>query len=147
MFKRQKPTWMLAGAISHIATAVSFAAGKSAARSGVHPPGQLGVARIWHGRVPNAKASEYADYLYANGITRIRKLPSNLGVQVLRRQVGDFTDFTVISYWPSHESIKEWAGNDVTKARYLDRDKEYLVELEPEVQHHDIIVSEGKTTK
>ena len=129
-----------------LACAGSFAAGRASA--GLHEPGELGVARIWHGRVPTAKAGEYARYLYDAGITHMRARPSNLGIQVLRRTMGDVTDFTVISYWPSHESIAEWADkSDVTKARYLDRDKEYLLELEPNVAHYDVVVSEGRFTR
>jgi hypothetical protein len=41
---------------------------------GVHRTGELGVARIWHGRTPLAKADEYEKYLYAEGIAKIRTL-------------------------------------------------------------------------
>lgn len=122
-----------------------FAAGRGTA--GLHPAGELGLARIWHGRVANAKADEYARYLYDGGVTKMRSRPSNLGVQVFRKTDGDFTDFLVVSYWPSRDSVREWAGNDIDKTRYLDRDKEYLVELEPLVQHYDVIVTEGRVTK
>ena len=129
-----------------LACAAAFAAGRASV--GLHKPGELGVARIWHGRDPAAKADEDARYLYDAGITHMRQRPSNLGIQVFRRTMGDVTDFTVISYWPTHESIAEWADKtDVTKARYLDRDKEYLLELEPNVAHYDVIVSEGQFTK
>ena len=122
--------------------AAGFAAGR-----GVRPAGELGLARIWHGRVANAKAVEYEKYLYEGGVTKMRARPSNLGVQVFRKTDGAFTDFLVVSYWPSRDSVREWAGADIDQTRYLDRDKEYLVELEPLVQHYDIIVSEGKVTK
>lgn len=128
-----------------VACAGSFAAGRASA--GLHPAGELGVARIWHGRTTAAKADEYAKYLYDTGITKIRSRPSNLGVQVFRRNDGDYADFLVISYWPSRDSVREWAGNDIEKTRYLDRDKEYLVELEPLVKHYDVLVSEGSVTK
>lgn len=128
-----------------LACAGSFAAGRASA--GLHPAGELGVARIWHGRTTAAKADEYAKYLYDTGITKIRSRPSNLGVQVFRRDDGDSADFLVISYWPSRDSVREWAGNDIEKTRYLDRDKEYLVELEPLVKHYDVLVSEGSVTK
>lgn len=138
--------WFLLSSLFVVACAGAFAAGRASA--GLHAPGELGVARIWHGRVPAAKADEYARYLYAAGITHMRARPSNLGVQVFRRTMNDVTDFTVISYWPSHESIAEWADKtDVTKARYLDRDPQFLLELEPNVAHYDIVVSEGRVTK
>jgi heme-degrading monooxygenase HmoA len=113
---------------------------------GLHPPGFLGVARIWHGRTPRAKADEYEQYLYSEGITKIRKLPGNLGVQVLRRDESDETDFLVVSWWPSRDAVREWAGEEIEKTRYLEKDHEYLLELEPTVRHYDVIVAEGRTT-
>lgn len=113
---------------------------------GLHPAGELGVARIWHGRTPLAKADDYEKYLYSEGIAKIRMLPGNLGVHVLRRDEKDEADFLVVSYWPSRQAVREWAGEDIEKTRYLDKDREYLLELEPTVRHYDVIVAEGRTT-
>ena len=132
-----------------LSLAVLAAACATASRStmvGLHPPGFLGVARIWHGRTPRAKADEYEKYLYSEGITKIRNLPGNLGVQVLRRDEAEETDFLVVSWWPSRAAVREWAGEDIEKTRYLARDREYLLELEPTVRHYDVIVAEGRTT-
>ena len=37
------------------------------------------VARMWHGRVPDARAEEYYAYLKSAGITRLEQIPGNLG--------------------------------------------------------------------
>src|ERR1043165_352345 len=98
-----------------LACAAGFAAGRGTA--GLHPAGDLGVARIWHGRTTNAKADEYAQYLYEGGIQKMRSRPSNLGVQVFRKTDGGFTDFLVVSYWPSRDSVREWAGAEIDRTR------------------------------
>ena len=96
------------------------------------------VARIWRGRTLAAKADEYEAYLFASGIKRVRATPGNLGVTVLRRADGDQTEFLVISIWESLDAVKRFAGADYEKAVILDRDREYLVEVEPTVRHYTV---------
>ncbi|MBD2445608.1 antibiotic biosynthesis monooxygenase [Nostoc sp. FACHB-152] len=100
------------------------------------------VARIWQGKTPNAKAAEYYDYLLKAGITKIKSIPGNLGVQVFRRNVGEVTEFTVISYWRSRDAIRAFAGNDIEKVSPLPRDNEYLIEPEAKVKHFDVLLDE-----
>lgn len=102
------------------------------------------VARVWQGKTPNAKAAEYYDYLVKAGITKIKSIPGNLGVQVFRRTVGEVTEFTVISYWRSRDAIKAFAGNDIEKVRPLPRDNEYLIDPEDKVKHFDVLIDERK---
>lgn len=96
------------------------------------------VARMWRGRVPTARADEYAKYLYDNGPVVIRKIAGNLGAEMLRRTDGDVTEFVVISYWPDRESIKAFAGADIEKAHFLARDREFLIDPDEFVRHYDV---------
>ena len=96
------------------------------------------IARIWHGQVPASRGEEYAKYLYENGVLKLRSIPRNLGVQMFRRTIGDREDFLVISYWPSEDAIHAYAGDDITKARFLPRDREFLIDPETEVRHYRI---------
>lgn len=110
-------------------------------------PGPLGVARVWHGRTPAAKADEYAKYILDGDIRQIRSLAGNLGVQVLRRTDGAFVDFVVLSYWPSRDAIRQWAGENLEQAKYSDKEREYLINPEPTVTHYDIVFNEGRATR
>lgn len=103
---------------------------------------QAAVARVWHGRTSESKAKEYTAYLNEAGIPKIRSVPGNLGVQLFRRIENGVSDFVVISYWDSRDTIKQFAGEDIEKTHHLPRDPEFLLELEPTVKHYDIIVNE-----
>ncbi len=106
--------------------------------------GRKPIARIWRGRTLAAKADEYEAYLFASGITKVRETPGNLGVTVLRRADGPQTEFLVISIWESIDAVKRFAGKDYQKAVILDRDREYLIEVEPTVRHYEIEKEERK---
>jgi heme-degrading monooxygenase HmoA len=100
------------------------------------------IARVWTGQVAAARADEYERYLYENGIKALRRTRGNLGAQMLRRTAGDRVSFVVISYWPSEESIRAWAGENLTKVRFLPRDPEFLIDPETEVKHYVIAADE-----
>ena len=106
------------------------------------PAPQTAIARIWRGRTLASKADEYAHYLDANGIAKIRATPGNRGVTVLRRTDGDKAEFLVISIWDSIDAVKNFAGADYQKTVILPRDREYLIEVEPDVLHYQIVREE-----
>ena len=93
------------------------------------------IARTWHGRTRTFDAEIYRNYVISTGIRDLVATNGNLGVQIWQKTEKDITHIWVVSYWNSYESIKKFAGNDVEIARYYDNDKNYLLELEPHVQH------------
>lgn len=102
------------------------------------------IARIWHGRTLTAKADEYEKYLNASGVAQILKTDGNHGVEVLRKTDGPRTDFIVISYWESIDAVKRFAGADYQKAVILGRDREFLIEIEPNVLHYEVVRAAGE---
>jgi heme-degrading monooxygenase HmoA len=102
------------------------------------------IARMWHGKTKTEKADEYERYLRAEGISKIKAIDGNKGVQLLRKSEGDTTEFMVISYWESIDAIKKFAGEDYQKAYQLPRDPEYLLKPESVVQHFEVRLNEWK---
>ena len=101
------------------------------------------IARIWRGRTARARADEYEAYNYEVGIKPL--IEKALGVQCLREDRGDETEFVTISYWESVEAMARFTGGDPTRIHHLDRDPEFLIELPTEVQVLDIRASHGDT--
>lgn len=132
---------------------VCFAVGCQSAQNQNNQPAKVSesiqkakIARIWHGRLPDAKADEYEKYLYEEGVKKIEAIQGNLGVQMLRHSQDGITEFTVISYWASKDDINRYAGEDIEKTHNLPKDAEYLLELEPQVKNFDLKVNDWKQT-
>lgn len=100
------------------------------------------IARIWHGVTPAAQADAYAAYLDQTGVRECRATPGNRGVYVLRRIQHDRAEFTFVSLWESLDAIRRFAGEDYEKARYFGEDRAFLLELEPFVEHYDVIAGD-----
>ncbi|HKW41380.1 MAG TPA: hypothetical protein VJN39_09025 [Gemmatimonadales bacterium] len=101
------------------------------------------IARTWHGRVPTHKADAYATYLERTGLPDYRATPGNRGVLALRRTEGDVTHFVLTTLWDSVDAIRRFAGDDYQRARYYPEDEHFLLEKEPLVVHHNVLMAEG----
>lgn len=101
------------------------------------------IARIWRGRVPAEKADAYQAYNYEIGTRPL--IEKALGVQQLREDKGDVTEFMTISYWESFEAMSRFTGADPNAIHHLDRDPEFLIDLPTSVQVLRIAASHGDT--
>ena len=98
------------------------------------------IARIWKGETPESKADQYFDFLKATGIKDYQETKGNQGVLVLRRKREGRAEFFLLSLWESWDAIRQFAGNDVEKAFYYPEDPEYLLSMEPEVEHYEVLL-------
>jgi heme-degrading monooxygenase HmoA len=101
------------------------------------------IARIWRGRTKREHADEYEAYSYEFGIKPL--IEKALGVQMLREDRADETEFMTISSWESVEAMARFTGGDPNRIHHLDRDPEFLVELPKSVQILKILASFGNT--
>jgi heme-degrading monooxygenase HmoA len=95
------------------------------------------ITRIWHGMTKAHHADEYLQYVEDTGMKDYTHVKGNLSAKLLRRIDGDVCHFLTVTEWDTYESIKGFAGDDYAKARYYDRDKEFLLEFEELVQHFE----------
>ena len=101
------------------------------------------IARIWRGRTRRERADEYEAYNYEAGIKPL--IQKAMGVQTLREDRANETEFVTISYWESVEAMSRFTGGDPTRIHHLDRDSEFLIELPTSVQILEIRHSHGRT--
>lgn len=57
---------------------------------------------------------------------------------VLCRTEGDVTHFEMLTFWDDVDSVKRFAGDDYSIAKYYDFDSDYLIEMEPGVRHYEV---------
>ena len=97
------------------------------------------IVRIWHGRVPTAKATRYREFLNERAIPDYRSVSGNISVHVLERREGEITYFSTLTLWESMECIRAFAGEVLEAAKYYPEDKDFLLEFEPTVIHYEVV--------
>ena len=97
------------------------------------------IARHWTGQTLESDAEAYSRYIDETGVTHIRETSGNRGVWVLRRICDGKATFMVISHWDTLEAIKAFAGPEYEKAVYYPEDKNFLLSLDPNVTHYEIL--------
>jgi heme-degrading monooxygenase HmoA len=96
------------------------------------------IARMWHGAVPVEKSDSYLNLMQTVALDDYRSVPGNRGALALRQIAGNIAHFVMLTFWDSRDAIAAFAGNDIQLAKYYDFDRDFLVELEPEVKHYEV---------
>ena len=94
------------------------------------------IARIWKGAVRRSDGDAYASYMQETGVAGYRATPGNRGVWMLRRDVGEKTEFLMFTLWDSLDAVKAFAGEDHERAIFYPEDDRYLVERDATAIHY-----------
>lgn len=99
------------------------------------------IARIWHGKTSEGKSEQYKAFLLDVAVKDYRSVKGLIGIQFLHRMEGQEAHFTLITFWPSVDVIKQFAGEEYELAKYYPEDKDFLLEFEERVVHHEVFYS------
>lgn len=97
------------------------------------------IAREWKCRVPEVHSEGFTAYLYETGIKDSSATPGFLGAQIFRRSLSGKIELSLITYWDKLDSIKAFAGHDISQARLYPEDEVYELEPDLSVQHYEVI--------
>jgi heme-degrading monooxygenase HmoA len=99
------------------------------------------IARIWRGATATRDADAYAAYIEETGISEYRSTPGNVSAMLLRRTLGETTEFITFSLWESLDAIRAFAGDDPERAVYYPEDERFLITRDETVTHYEVSVA------
>ena len=102
------------------------------------------IARIWSGAVRSEDGDAYAAYIGETGLAGYVATPGTRGAWLLRREVGERTEFVAFTLWDSLDAIRAFAGDDPETAVYYPEDDRYLVERDEKVKHYEVTTEEDR---
>ena len=97
------------------------------------------IARIWRGMTREADKDAYFEYLQKTGLKEYAGTPGNRGVWTLCRVQDGKAQFTLISLWDSWDAIRNFADANYQKAVYYPEDKKFPLEMQPGVEHYEVL--------
>jgi heme-degrading monooxygenase HmoA len=98
------------------------------------------IARIWQGRTRPGMGKDYYSYLQQTGLKEYQATPGFKKVLVLTREIGDQTEYVLVTLWEDMEAIRAFAGPEPERAVYYPKDDRYFPESErtPFVRHFEV---------
>jgi heme-degrading monooxygenase HmoA len=96
------------------------------------------IARTWRGAVKRSDGDAYAAYIDETGVAGYVATPGNRGAWMLRRDVGELTEFVMFTLWDSLDAVKAFAGEDYETAVFYPEDDRYLVERDLTTTHYEV---------
>jgi len=101
------------------------------------------IARIWHGWTTRHNAIRLERLLKQEVFPDIEKNKTQgyLGIQLLKRFVGDEVEFTTIMLFDSPEAVKGFAGEDFEKAHIDTRVKSFFLRYDVKAEHSQVLYS------
>ena len=97
------------------------------------------IIRVWRGQTSIADADRYEDFLKRTAYPDYGEVPGNRGWILLRRPVSDTTEFMLVSFWDSMETLKAYTGGDPERPKYFPEDRAALLQLPEGVEHYQIV--------
>lgn len=98
------------------------------------------ITRIWHGWTTIENADIYETLLKTEVFSDIEAKNVNgyKGIQLLRRNVNDETEFVTIMLFESIENVKQFAGGDYTAAYVPAKARKILKRFDEHSQHYEV---------
>ncbi len=98
------------------------------------------ISRIWHGYTTFENADSYENLLKEEIFTGIknRNIKGYKGIQLLRRNLDNETEFITIMWFESLDSVRTFAGEDYEKAVVPEKAQKLLSRYDPRSQHYEV---------
>jgi heme-degrading monooxygenase HmoA len=99
------------------------------------------LLRVWRDWTRRSDADAYEEYLRASGFAAYTSgIEGNRGVHLLRRELGDNTEFCVISLWDSWEAVETFVGDQPKEAMFFPEEERFLLR-EHTVTHYTVFAA------
>ena len=99
------------------------------------------IARIWHGYTELQNADAYENLLKTEIFSWIgsKNIRGYKGIQLLRRQSADETEFITIMLFEDLQAVIEFADEDYETAVVLPHAKALLKRFDAKSQHYEVV--------
>jgi heme-degrading monooxygenase HmoA len=86
------------------------------------------IARLWRAQTLPGKGESYFQYLEQTGLRDFARTEGFQGAFVLRREVGERSEYVILSLWRDLDAVCAFAGPDPDRAVYYPGDALYFPE-------------------
>ena len=100
------------------------------------------IVRQWRGLAKKDKEVKYIAHFHEEVLPTLRQLAGFRGVTVLRREIEDGIEVTVLTRWNSLDAVKSFAGENAEVAVVAEAAQPCFSSYDKTVSHHEVLVEE-----
>ena len=84
------------------------------------------ISRVWSGWARSDTADEYDRHYREEVLAELRRVPGFKGARLLRRAVGDETEFVSVTFFEDMDAVRAFAGDDYERANVAESARKVL---------------------
>jgi heme-degrading monooxygenase HmoA len=96
------------------------------------------VVRMWRGWTRSADADRYERHYRSEVLASLRQVPGFRGARLLRREVGEETEFVSLTLFDDLDAIRAFAGKEYDTAVVAGEARQVLVRYDARVRHYEL---------
>jgi heme-degrading monooxygenase HmoA len=100
---------------------------------------RMTISRHWKGVAKPEEADHYIHHLRSDTFPKLASIEGFIKASILRRPLGQGTEFLIVTTWRSIEAIHKFAGESATTAVVPPSVRAMMVDYDREVAHYEIV--------
>jgi heme-degrading monooxygenase HmoA len=96
------------------------------------------IVRMWRGRAKGANAEAYERFVTTRVFSELPAIAGHRGAYLLKRPVGDETEFVAVTLWESRDAIAKFAGEAIDRAVVEPEARAVLSSFDDFVSHYEL---------
>jgi heme-degrading monooxygenase HmoA len=96
------------------------------------------VVRLWRGWTMTRDADRYERHYRSHVLATLRQVPGFRGAHLLRREVGEETEFVSLTFFEDLEAIRAFTGKEYDAAVVAGEARQVLVRYDARARHYDL---------
>lgn len=98
------------------------------------------ITRMWRGWTRSAEADRYEQHYRFEVLPGLQRVPGFRGARLLRRSVGEETEFVSLTLFNDLDAIRAFAGADYETAVVAGEARKVLIRFDERVRHYETAV-------
>jgi heme-degrading monooxygenase HmoA len=105
------------------------------------------IARMWRGWTRSDQAYRYEQHYRSDVVAALGQIAGFREARLLRRTVGEETEFLSVTFFDDLEAIRSFAGPDYETAVVAEEARRVLIRFDERVSHYEPVVdTRGRIT-
>jgi heme-degrading monooxygenase HmoA len=98
------------------------------------------ITRMWRGWTRSDEADRYQQHYRFEVLPTLRQVPGFRGARLLRRTVGEETEFVSLTFFDNLDAVRSFAGPEYETAVVAEEARRVLLRFDERVCHYETAV-------